>query len=68
MQQTRKHGRSSYLSDGIGGDSQSLIEREPLRSKDGGFSLIIIDVQKPELPPRMQEEILLVLVVEKQEK
>ena len=31
---THKHGRRSYLSDGIGGDSKSLLEREPLRSKD----------------------------------
>ena len=29
-----KHGRRSYLSDGVGGDSQSLLEREPTRSKD----------------------------------
>ena len=35
MQRTRqKHGRRSYLSVGIGGDSQSLPEREPTRSKD----------------------------------
>ena len=38
MHQTRhKHGRRSYLSDGIGGDSQSLLERDPLRSKDRGL-------------------------------
>ena len=34
---TRKHGRRSYLSVGIGGDSQSLLEREPLRSKAMGL-------------------------------
>ena len=38
MQRTRpKHGRRSYLSVGIGSDSQSLLEREPLRSKDRGL-------------------------------
>ena len=34
---TNKHGRRSYLSVGIGGDSQSLLERELLRSKDRGI-------------------------------
>ena len=35
-----KHGRRSYLSGGIGDDSQSLLEREPTRSKDKGLPLI----------------------------
>ena len=44
MHQTRhKHGRCSYLSDGICGDSQSLLEPEPLRSKDRGLSFYNID-------------------------
>ena len=34
---THKHGRGSYLSDGIRGDSQSPVEAEPLRSKDRGL-------------------------------
>ena len=44
VQQTHvyKHGRRSYLSVGIGGDSQSTLEREPLRSKDRG--LLSIDI------------------------
>ena len=38
MHRTRhKHVQRSYLSDGIGGDSQSLLERESLRSKDKGL-------------------------------
>ena len=38
VQRTRpKHGRRSYLSVGIGSDSQSLLEWEPLRSKDRGL-------------------------------
>ena len=38
MHQARhKHGRRSYLSDGIGGDSHSLLEPEPLWSKDRGL-------------------------------
>ena len=46
MQRTRqKHGRRSYLSVGIGGDSQSLLERDPLRSNDRGLlSYINIDI------------------------
>ena len=44
MQRTRqKHGRRSYLSVGIGGDSQSLLEREPTRSKDRGLLPYNID-------------------------
>ena len=44
MQRTRpKHGRRSYLSVGIGGDSQSLLEREPLRCKDRGLLSYNID-------------------------
>ena len=44
MQRTRqKHGRRSYLSVGIGGDSQSLLEREPTRSKDRGLLTFNID-------------------------
>ena len=44
MLQTRhKHGRRSYLSDGIGGASQSLLEPEPLRSKDRGLFSYNID-------------------------
>ena len=38
-----KHGRRSYLSDGIGGDSQSLLEREPLRSKYRGLLSCFFD-------------------------
>ena len=35
VQQIRhKHGRRTYLSVGVGGDSQSLLEQEPIRSKD----------------------------------
>ena len=41
---THKHGRGSYLSVGIGGDSQSLVEREPSRSKDRGLLSYNIDV------------------------
>ena len=38
VQQIRhKHGRRSYLSVGVRGDSQSLLEREPTRSKDRGL-------------------------------
>ena len=48
MHQTRhKHGRCSYLSDGIGGDSQSLLEPEPLRRKDRGIFSYNIDVRLP---------------------
>ena len=48
MQQIRqKHDRRSYLSVGIGGDSQSLLEREPTRSKDRGLlsynNIIVMD-------------------------
>ena len=39
-----KHGRRSYLSVGTFGDSQSLLEREPLRSKDRGLFSYNIDV------------------------
>ena len=35
---THKHGRGSYLSDGIRGDSQSPVEAEPLRSLCGAFA------------------------------
>ena len=38
-----KHGRRSYLSVGTFGDSQSLLEREPLRSKDRGLFSYNID-------------------------
>ena len=41
----RKHGRHSYLSVGVGGDSQSLLEREPTRSKDRGLLSYNIDIQ-----------------------
>ena len=41
---THKHGRRSYLSDDTRGDSQSLLEREPLRSKDRGLHTYNIDV------------------------
>ena len=34
---THKHGRGSYLSDGTRGESQSHVERKPLRSKDRGL-------------------------------
>ena len=45
VQRTRpKHGRRSYISVGIGGDSQSLLEGEPLRSKDKGLLSYNIDV------------------------
>ena len=44
MQRTRpKHGRRSYISTGIGGDSQGLLEREPLQSKDTGLLSYNID-------------------------
>ena len=38
-----KHGRRSYLSVGTFGDSHSLLEREPLRSKDRGLFSYNID-------------------------
>ena len=45
MLQTRhKQGRRSYLSDGIGCASQSLLEPEPLRSKDRGLFSYNIDI------------------------
>ena len=45
VQRTRpKHGRRSYLSEGIGGDSERLLEREPLRSKDRGLLSYNIDI------------------------
>ena len=40
---THKHGRGSYLSDGTHGDSQSHVERQPLRSKDRGLFTYNID-------------------------
>ena len=40
----QKHGRSSYLSVGTGSDSQSLLEAEPLRSKDRGLFTYNIDI------------------------
>ena len=40
---THKHGRSSYLSVGTGGDVQTLLEAEPLRSKDRGLLTYNID-------------------------
>ena len=40
---THKHGRSSYLSVGTGGDVQTLLEAEPLRSKDRGLFTYNID-------------------------
>ena len=40
---THKHGRGSYLSEGTRGDSQSLVEAEPLRSKDRGLFTYNID-------------------------
>ena len=39
-----KHGRRSYVSVGTFGDSQSLLEREPLQSKDGCLFSYNIDV------------------------
>ena len=41
---THKHGRSSYLSVGTGGDVQTLLEAEPLRSKDRGLFTYNIDI------------------------
>ena len=41
----RKCGRRSYLSVGVGGDSQSLLEREPTRSEDRGLLSYNIDIQ-----------------------
>ena len=38
-----RHGRRSYLSVGVGGDSQSILEREPIRSKDKGLLSYNID-------------------------
>ena len=44
VQRTRqKHGRRSYLSVGIGGDSQSLLEREPTWGKEWGLLSYNID-------------------------
>ena len=40
---THKHGRSSYLSVGTGGDVQTLLKAEPLRSKDRGLFTYNID-------------------------
>ena len=40
-----KHGRRSYLSVGTFGDSQSFLEREPLRSKDRGLFSYNIDTR-----------------------
>ena len=45
VQRTRqKHGRCSYLSVGIGGDSQSLVEQEPMRSKARGLLSYNIEI------------------------
>ena len=41
---THKHGRSSYLSVGKGGDVQTLLEAEPLRSKDRGLFTYNIEI------------------------
>ena len=41
---THKHGRKSYLSVGTGGDVQTLLKAEPLRSKDRGPFTYNIDV------------------------
>ena len=44
MQRIRhKHGRRSYLSVGVGGDSQSLLELGPIRSKCRGLLSYNID-------------------------
>ena len=43
---THKHGRSSYLSVGTGGDVQTLLEAEPLRSKDRGLFTYNIDIYR----------------------
>ena len=52
MQRTRpKHGRRSYISVGIGGDTHSLLEREPLRSKDSGLLSYNIDIEEMLLDP-----------------
>ena len=37
---------NTYFSDGTCGDSQSLVEREPLRSKDRGLLTYNIDIIK----------------------
>ena len=39
-----KHGRRSYLTVGVSGDSQSLLELEPIRSKDRSILSYNIDV------------------------
>ena len=41
---THKHGRSSYLSVGTGGNVQTLLEAEPLRSKDRGLFTYNIEI------------------------
>ena len=49
-----KHGRRSYLSDGIGGDSQSLLEREPLRGKY--WSLLSYNIDTRRVPVQRAAE------------
>ena len=44
---THKHGRKSYLSVGTGGDVQTLLKAEPLRSKDRGLFTYNIDSLRP---------------------
>ena len=39
-----KHDRPYYFSVGVGGDSQSLLEREPTRSKDKGLLSYNIEI------------------------
>ena len=52
MHQTlHKHGRRAYLSNGIGGDSQSLLEPEPLRSKDRALLSYNIEIETYEQRP-----------------
>ena len=64
MHRTRhKHGRRSYLSDGIGGDSQRLLEREHLRSKDRGLLSYNIEDIGPNLFKFAHQHCLMELVI-----
>ena len=43
----QKHGRRSYLSVGVDGDTHTLLELEPFRSKDRGLLSYNIDMSMP---------------------
>ena len=62
MLQTHKHGRKSYLSVGTGGDVQTLLKAEPLRSKDRGLFTYNIETSKEPVCPRV-ELILKIIII-----